>query len=91
MFHSTTKHFHYRVSIIGPKKIRPNTNYTVVLSNALSFHAQMRLSLENEDDLKMEKLIVVQRRSVQAVDFVVSVVSFQDFSKKKLSSFYLKL
>ncbi|XP_065088813.1 thioester-containing protein 1 allele R1-like [Ochlerotatus camptorhynchus] len=62
------------LSIIGPKKIRPNTNYTVVLSNSLNYHARVQLSLENEDDLKMVKPIVVQRRSVQSIDFALGSI-----------------
>lgn len=57
------------ISIIGPKKIRPHTNYTVVLSNSLNYNAQVRLSLENEDNLKMVKPTLVQRRSVRSVEF----------------------
>lgn len=70
------------LSLIGPKKIRPYSNYTIVLSNTLTRNVQLQAVLEKQGDpgeLTQSKPVGLPRRTVRQISFDVGNISNGDF------------
>lgn len=70
------------LSLIGPKKIRPNSTYTIVLSNTLNRNVRLQAVLENLGDsseLHETKPLSLSRRTVKQVEFNVGSISKGDY------------
>ncbi|XP_065088827.1 thioester-containing protein 1 allele S3-like isoform X2 [Ochlerotatus camptorhynchus] len=70
------------LSIIGPKKIRPNSNYTIVLSNTLNRNVRLQAVLEKvgePKELRSNKPLTLSRRTVKQVEFNVGSISKGDY------------
>lgn len=70
------------LSLIGPKKIRPYSNYTIVLSNTLTRNVQLQAVLEQQGEsgeFTQSKSLALPRRTVRQINFDVGNISNGDF------------
>lgn len=70
------------LAVIGPKNIRPYSNFTIVLSNTLRENLRLQavlMKVDEPEELSASKNLMISRRTLKQIEFNVGGITSGDF------------